>query len=162
MGDMPFSLRTFSARGLALAAVLGVCLFGLASAWAQPASAGTQSMDLRVSVALAPGSGSTLEYRGTFTGAPLGRGKVDLRTRLGGAGSATVSYTMSTSRGTISGSANVTLAYSGSTVTYKGRASITKGTGAYRRVRSRTLRIAGRAGLTAERVTLSLSGPITS
>jgi hypothetical protein len=155
MGDMPFSLRTFSARRLALAAVLGVCLFGLASAWAQ-------SMDLRVSVALAPGSGSTLEYRGTFTGAPLGRGKVDLRTRLGGAGSATVSYTMSTSRGTISGSANVTLAYSGSTVTYKGRASITKGTGAYRRVRSRTLRIAGRAGLTAERVTLSLSGPITS
>jgi hypothetical protein len=162
MGDMPFSLRTFSARRLALAAVVGVCLFGLASAWAQPASAGTQSMDLRVSVALAPGSGSTLEYRGTFTGAPLGRGKVDLRTRLGGAGSATVSYTMSTSRGTISGSANVTLAYSGSTVTYKGRASITKGTGAYRRVRSRTLRIAGRAGLTAERVTLSLSGPITS
>ena len=109
-----------------------------------------------------PGSGATLQYRGTFTGAPLGSGKVNLRTRLGGGGDATVSYTMSNSRGSISGSAKVTLIYSGSTVSYKGLASITKGTGSYRRVRSRSLRIAGRAGLTAENVTLSLIGPITS
>jgi hypothetical protein len=159
---MSFSLRTSIARRFALAVVVGACLLGLASARAQPAAAGMAPLDLRVSVSLAPGSGATLKYRGTFTGAPLGRGKVDLTTRLGGGGDATVRYTMSTSRGTISGSANVTLSYSGSTVTYKGAASITKGTGAYRRVRSQKLRISGRAGLTAERVTLSLSGPITS
>ena len=159
---MPLVLRTSVARRFALAAVVSASLFGLASAWAQPAAAGTQALDLRVSVSLAPGSGATLNYRGTFTGAPLGRGKVDLRTRLGGGGDATVSYTMRTGRGSFSGSANVTLAYQGSTVTYKGIASITKGTGAYRRMRSRTLRISGRAGLTAERVTLRLSGPITS
>jgi hypothetical protein len=45
---------------------------------------------------------------------------------------------------------------------YRGRATITKGTGAYRRLRSNNLLIAGTAGLTAERVTLSLSGPISS
>ena len=159
---MSFSLRAPVARRLAVAAAVSACLLGLASARAQPAAAGSQSLDLRVSVSLAPGSGATLKYRGTFTGAPLGSGTVSLVTRLGGGGDATVSYTLSNSRGSISGSANVTLAYSGSTVTYTGAASITKGTGAYRRVRSRNLRISGRAGLTAERVTLSLSGPITS
>jgi hypothetical protein len=162
MGHMSFSVRSSVARRLAVAAAVSACVLGLASARAQPAAAGLPPLDLRVSVSLAPGSGSTLHYRGTFTGAPLGSGKVDLRTTLGGGGDARVSYTMSNSRGTISGSANVTLAYSGSTVTYTGAASITKGTGYYRRVRSRALRISGRAGLTAERVTLSLSGPITS
>ena len=162
MGSMSFSLRSSVTRRLAVAAVVVACLLGLGWARAQPAAAGTQPMSLRVSVSLAPGSGSTLRYRGSFVGAPLGRGKVDLRTKLGSAGDAIVSYTMSTSRGTISGAANVTLAYRGSTVTYTGVASITNGTGAYRRVRSRNLRISGRAGLTAERVTLSLAGPISS
>jgi hypothetical protein len=159
---MSFAARSSVARRLAVAFAISACALGLASARAQPAAAGTQSLDLRVSVSLAPGSGSTLHYQGTFTGAPMGSGKVDLHTRLGGGGDAKVTYTMSNSRGTISGSADVTLAYSGSTVTYTGAASITKGTGSYGRVRSRTLRIFGRAGLTAERVTLSLSGPISS
>jgi hypothetical protein len=145
-----------------VAVAVGACVLGVASARPQPAAAGMAPLDLRVSVSLAPGSGATLQYRGTFTGAPLGRGTVYLRTRLGGGGDAKVSYTMSNSRGTISGSANVTLSYTGSTVSYKGMASITKGTGSYRRVRSRTLRISGRAGLTAETVTLTLAGPITS
>ena len=162
MGGMSFPAPSSVARRLAVAAAVVACLLGLAWARAQPAAAGTQPMSLRVSVALAPGSGSTLRYRGSFTGEPLGRGKVDLRTKLGGAGDATVSYVMSTSRGTIGGSADVTLAYSGSIVTYTGIASITNGTGAYRRVRSRSLRISGHAGLTAERVTLSLAGPISS
>jgi hypothetical protein len=159
---MSFSVRSSVARRLAVAAAVSACAFGLASARPQPAAAGAQGLDLRVSVSLAPGSGSTLHYRGTFTGAPLGSGKVDLHTKLGGGGDATVTYTISNSRGSISGSAAVTLAYSGSTVTYKGAASITSGTGSYRRVRSRALQISGRAGLTAERVTLSLAGPITS
>jgi hypothetical protein len=146
-----------SRRLLALAAV-AACLLSVA----QSAGARTQPMSLRVSVSLAPGSGAALKYRGSFTGAPLGRGKVSLVTRLGGAGDATVRYTMSTSRGTFSGAADVTLTYHGSTVTYRGRATITKGTGAYRNLRSNDLRIAGTAGLTAERVTLSLSGPISS
>jgi len=159
---MSFSLRAPIARRLAVAATVSACLLGLASARPQPAAAGSQALDLRVSVSLAPGSGSTLKYRGSFTGAPLGSGKVSLLTKLGGGGDATVSYTMSNRRGSISGSARVTLSYSGSTVSYKGLASITKGTGSYKRVRSRTLHISGRAGLTAENVTLSLAGPISS
>ena len=106
---MSFPAPSSVARRLAVAAAVVTCL-GLAWARAQPAAAGTQPMSLRVSVALAPGSGSTLRYRGSFTGEPLGRGKVDLRTKLGGAGDATVSYVMSTSRGTIGGAADVTLA----------------------------------------------------
>jgi hypothetical protein len=159
---MSFSRGSSVIRPLVVAAAVAACLFGVASARPQPAAAGMPPLDLRVSVALAPGSGSTLHYRGSFTGTPLGRGKVNLLTKLGGAGNATVTYTLSNSRGSMSGAANVTLSYSGSTVTYKGAASITKGTGSYSRVRSRTLRIAGRAGLTAEHVTLSLSGPISS
>ncbi len=111
---------------------------------------------------LVPGSGATLQYRGTFTGPPLGRGKVSLRSRLGGGGDATVTYVMATSRGTVSGSASVTLTYSGTTVTYHGTASITEGTGAYREVRARGLRISGRTGLSAEHATLRLTGQITS
>jgi hypothetical protein len=159
---MPFSRHSSVARLLLVAATVGACLVGLASARPQPAAAGMPPLDLRVSVTLAPGSGATLQYRGTFTGAPLGRGKVNLRTKLGGAGNATVTYTLSNSRGSLSGAANVTLSYRGSSVTYKGAASVTKGTGAYSRVRSRNLRIAGRAGLTAETVTLSLAGPVSS
>lgn len=156
---MSFSLAT---RGLVLAAALCAGALGLLWTSAQPAAARTQSLDLSVSVVRAPGSGATLKYRGTFTGAPLGRGKVSLITRLGGSGDATVSYTMTTSRGTFSGAADVTLAYHGSTVAYSGRATITKGTGAYRRLRASNLRISGQAGLTSERTTLTLAGPISS
>jgi hypothetical protein len=159
---MAFSLRTPIAQRLAAAAALGGCLLGLASVQAQPATAGTQPLDLRVSVGLVPGSGATLQYRGTFTGPPLGRGRVNLRSRLGGGGDAMVTYVMATSRGTVSGSASVTLTYSGTTVTYHGTASITEGSGAYRQVRARGLRISGRTGLSAEHATLRLTGQITS
>jgi hypothetical protein len=159
---MSFFVRTPVAQRLAATAALSACVLGLASVRAQPAVAGTQPLDLRVSVGLVPGSGATLVYRGTFTGPPLGRGKVSLRSRLGGGGDATVTYVMATSRGTVRGSANVTLTYSGTTVTYHGTASITQGSGAYRQVRARGLRISGRTGLSAEHATLRLTGQITS
>jgi hypothetical protein len=149
-------------RRLAAALAAGACVLGLAWSGAQPATARTQDMRLRVSVALVPGSGATLVYRGSFSGVPLGRGKVSLRTRLGGAGDATVSYRMSTSRGTFVGSARVAVSYRGSSASYRGRATITSGTGAYASLRSNALRIAGTAELSAVRVTLSLSGPISS
>jgi hypothetical protein len=159
---MPFAPPSLVVRRLAALVAACACLLGLAWAAAQPAAARTQSLDLRVSVSLAPGSGAALKYRGTFTGAPLGRGKVSLVTRLGSGGDATVRYTMSTSRGSFSASADVKLSYHGSKVSYRGRATIAKGTGAYRSLRSNDLRIAGTAGLTADLVTLSLSGPISS
>ena len=76
---MSFTRRSSLARPLVVAAAVGACLFGLASARPQPAAAGSPPLNLRVSVSLAPGSGASLRYRGTFTGAPLGRGKVDRR-----------------------------------------------------------------------------------
>jgi hypothetical protein len=162
MHNMSFSLRAPTAQRLAAAAALTACLLGLASVRSPPAAAGRQPLDLRVSVGLVPGSGATLLYRGTVTGQPLGRGRVSLRSRLGGGGDATVTYVMATSRGTVRGSANVTLSYGATTVTYHGTASITQGSGAYRQVRARGLRISGRTGLSAEHATLRLTGHITS
>ena len=94
MGEMSLSLPTALVRRLLVALALSACLIGLAWAKAQPAAAGAQTLDLRVSVAQAPGSGATLKYRGTFTGTPIGRGKVSLVTRLSGSGGATVTYVM--------------------------------------------------------------------
>jgi hypothetical protein len=162
MCQMSLSLPTSLARRLLVALALSACLIGLAWAKAQPAAAGAQTLDLRVSVVQAPGSGAKLKYRGTFSGTPIGRGKVSLVTRLSGSGGATVTYVMRTSRGSFSGSGNVTLTYHGSTVDYRGKASITKGTGAYRHLRSNGLTISGQAGLTSERTSLRLSGPISS
>jgi hypothetical protein len=161
MCDMSLSLPISLVRRVLVALALSACLIGLAWAKAQPAAAGGQTLDLRVSVAQAPGSGATLKYRGTFTGTPLGSGKVSLVTRLSGNAGARVTYVMTTSRGSFSGSGDVTLTYHGSTVDYRGKASITKGTGAYRHLRSNSLTISGQAGLTSDRTTLRLSGPIS-
>jgi hypothetical protein len=81
---MPTHARKL-ALALAAAASLGGCLAGIGTAVAQPSAGRTQSLDLRVTVGLVPTSAKTLRYRGTFTGAPFGRGTVDLRTTMGGA-----------------------------------------------------------------------------
>jgi hypothetical protein len=172
-----FSRSSFTHRLGALVA-LGVCLFVLAWGGSRPAAAHgpqrhspapgrvkappatSQLLDLRVSVGLVPGTGAALSYRGTFTGPPLGRGKVSLQSMLGG-GDATVTYVLSTSQGTISGAGAVTLSYNGSIITYHGTASITKGTGAYRTIQSSGLTVSGSGGLNPQKVTLRLTGKIT-
>jgi hypothetical protein len=166
---MRVSVRASVTHRLATAAGVGACLFAVA-ALPQPAvgkdkdkgkpAVTARALDIAVSVGLVPGSGATLNYKGTFTGKPLGHGNVTLGSRLGG-GSATVKYVLSTPQGTIRGTGAVTLTYSGSQITYDGTATITKGTGVYRNVHSSGLRISGGGAVAPDHVTLRVAGPVT-
>jgi hypothetical protein len=148
-------------RSLVLAA-LCACLLGVSSIPAQPAAAAEQSLNLRVTVALVPGSGSTLRYRGTFTGSPFGRGTANVRSTISGAGNAQITFDLSNARGSISGTAKATVTYRKDTVECRGTADITKGSGAYARIRARGLRISGTTSISSKDTTLSLTGRITS
>jgi hypothetical protein len=182
-------VRPSLARRLGTATAIGVCLIGLGAARAQPAGANKgqaggakgqaggakgqagggaatrpaapQLLDLSVSVSPVPGSGATLNYRGTFSGAPLGHGTVTLATKLVG-GNATFAYVLTTAKGTLRGSGTVTLSYAGSTVNYSGTAIMGKGTGAYRTMRATGLSISGSSVVTSQHTTLMLTGPFTS
>jgi hypothetical protein len=147
---------------IAAAASLGAGLAGMGTAVAQPAAGRAQALDLRVTVGLIPGSGTTLHYRGTFAGAPFGRGTVDLRSTMGGAGDAHIAFVMANRRGTVRGVSDVTMAFHGSTVTVRGKASITEGTGAYRSVRARGLRFSGTNAIADVHSTLRLMGRISA
>jgi hypothetical protein len=131
-------------------------------AWPLPASARSQRMDLRVTVTLVPGTDSKLHYHGSFTGAPFGSGATDVTTTLTGSGSSHLTFTLTTRRGSVNGSADATVSYRGNTVICRGTAAVTSGTGAYSRYRGRGLRISGTTTTTAEKSTLSLSGTLTS
>jgi hypothetical protein len=143
-----------------LAAVALVCA-GLLGATSQPAPAREQSLNLRVTVALVPGSGATLRYRGTFSGSPFGRGTANVRSTITGAGNAQLTFELSNARGSVSGTAKATITYHKNTVDFRGTADITKGTGAYARIRGRGLRITGTSAIGSKDTTLTLSGTIT-
>jgi hypothetical protein len=142
---------------LALAALAGLLL-----AYPLAADGRAQQMNLRVTVALVPGSGSSLHYRGTFTGPPFGSGKTDVTTTIRGTGTAHISFTLSTKRGSVSGSGDVTVKYRGSSLICNGPARLTSGTGAYASFRANALRISGTTAADAVKTTLKLSGPYTS
>jgi diguanylate cyclase (GGDEF)-like protein/PAS domain S-box-containing protein len=116
---------------------LGATLIGAQSA----AAART---DIVMDVRLVPGHGSVLLQRGTFTGTPFGRGTVRLTTRLGQGQGAVFTFVLTNRRGSVRGSGNIALHFSGHTVAYDGTANITAGSGAYRDFRARGLRMSGR------------------
>jgi hypothetical protein len=141
---------------------LCACLPAAASALPQVAAARDQQLNLRVTVALVPGSGSKLHYRGTFTGAPFGSGTTDVTTMISGSGAAHLTFTLTTRKGSVRGSADATVSYRGNQVNCKGSASITSGTGAYSRFRASGLRISGTTTDSSQNSTLNLSGKIAS
>jgi hypothetical protein len=151
-------MNTLRRRIAAMTAVCA-CLLG---AGTQPAAAREQSLNLRVTVALVPGSGATLRYRGTFTGSPFGRGTANVSSTITGAGNAQIKFELSNARGSVSGTAKATMTYRKDTVECRGTADITKGSGAYARMRARGLRISGTTSISSKDTTLSLSGTITS
>jgi hypothetical protein len=131
--------RRIAAR-LAASVSLGVCLLGVVEA---AAGARTQQVNLNVTAHLVPAAASTLHYRGTFTGAPFGRGRVNVSAKMSGAGDANVTFTLSTSRGTMRGAGRATVTYRGTTAIVVGTVSLSRGTGAYRRFRAPSLRLSG-------------------
>ncbi len=154
-------MRTLTPRiaaRLAAAVSLGVCLLGVSET---AAHARTQRMNLNVNARLVPAAAATLHYRGTFTGAPFGRGRVDVQAKMSGAGNADVKFTLSTSRGTMRGVGRAVVTFRGPTAIVDGTVSLNRGTGAYRRLRARTLHLSGRA-LDVLSSTMRVSGEYTS
>ncbi len=150
--------RRIAAR-LAAAVSLGVCLLGVGETAAR---ARTQSMNLNVTAHLVPAAAATLHYRGTFTGAPFGRGRVDVRAKMSGAGDADIKFSLTTSRGTMRGVGRAVVTYRGTTAFVVGTVSLSRGTGAYRRFRARTLRLSGSTGAADLLSKMRLTGAYTS
>jgi hypothetical protein len=147
------------AARLATAVSLGICLLGVGET---AAYARAQPVNLRVSARLVPDSISTLHYRGTFTGAPFGRGTVDVRAKMSGAGDAGIRFTLSNGHGTMRGVGRAIVSFRGSTATVRGTLSIVGGSGAYRRIRARTLRLAGSTSAADVLSTMRVTGEYTS
>jgi hypothetical protein len=150
--------RRIAAR-LAAAVSLGVCLLGVGET---AAHARTLPLNLRVSARLVPDSNSTLHYRGTFTGAPFGRGTVDIRAQMSGTGNADIKFTLSNGRGTVRGVGRAAVTFRGSTATVRGTVSFIRGSGAYRRIRARTLRLFGSTAAADVLSTMRVTGVYTS
>jgi hypothetical protein len=136
---------------------------GLVAAVAHPqaAASAARPLDIAADVTLVPGGGAILKQRGTFSGSPLGKGTVTLRTTIGAGSGATFSFEMFNARGRVHGSGDVALDFKGSTIIYHGTAKITKGRGAFRTLRARRLRVSGSGPLSGETFHVALAGPVT-
>lgn len=144
------------ARALTAAALAAL---GLASA--APAAGAAQRLDIAATVRMMPGGGTSLLQQGTFTGAPLGPGTVHVRTDVGRGRGAIVHFRMFNRRGSVEGTGNVTIKMHGSAVTYGGSARIARGTGAFSRLRSGSLRFSGHGDMSGSRFSVHLTGPVS-
>ncbi len=147
------------AARLAATVSLGVCLLGVGEA---AAGARNKAVNLNVTARLVPAAAATLHYRGTFTGAPFGRGRVDVQAKMSGAGDADITFSLTTSRGTMRGVGRAVVTYRGSTANVVGTVSLSRGTGAYRRFRARSLRLSGSTGAADLLSKMRLTGAYTS
>jgi hypothetical protein len=147
------------AARLATAVLLGACLLGAGENAAQGRA---QALNLRMSARLVPDSISTLHYRGRFTGAPFGGGTVDVRAKMSGAGDADIRFRLSNGHGTMRGVGRAIVSMHGSTATVRGTLSITGGSGAYRRIRARTLRLTASTAAADVLSTMRVTGQYTS
>jgi hypothetical protein len=139
-----------------------LCLVAAAAAWPASAPAATQSLDVRVSVRTLPGGGATLLQQGTFSGAPLGRGDVRVRTAVGQGRGSVVSFVLSNRRGTVRGTGDVAVTFKGTLILYAGNARITGGTGAYSGMHGDGLRVTGQGELSGEQFFVHLAGRVSS
>lgn len=131
---------------------------------ASPAMAhrASKPLNIRARVHMLAGGSSTLSQAGTFTGAPMGRGKVRVRTNVGRGDGSIITFVFSNSRGTLRGTSDCAVTFKGSQVRYRGTAKITGGTGAYRGMRSSRLRVSGHGELADENFLVSLVGRLAS
>ncbi len=139
---------------LLCALVAALTLTAVASATADS----SPSFAVSATVRLRPEAGAVLVQTGTYSGAPLGRGRVVVRTRLGGFDSATVHFVMTNHGGSLRGSGRVTVTFKGSVVSYAGAAQIVGGTGDYARVHASHLQVRGSGEIAGGKFTVSVTG----
>lgn len=96
---------------------------------------------------------------GRLVGTPFGSGTMVLRSKLERA-IVTSTFTLKTSAGTVRGRARARLTLDGDTAHYKGTATITGGTGRYRRVQGSGITFTGVGPVSAKRTTIRLRGTV--
>ena len=147
-------------RRLPLSAI--AVLASVAAVWPAMAHSAQVPLKITAKVHMLAGGGSTLTQAGTFTGAPMGHGKVRVRTNVGRRRGSIITFVFSNSRGTLRGRSDCAVTFKGSQVRYGGTAKITGGTGAYRGMRSSRLRVSGHGELADENFLVSLTGQLGS
>ncbi len=110
--------------------------------------------------AVASPSSGTIEDKGTITGAPFGRGTVDLVVKFAGS-QVTGTFRIDSTRGSAFGNVDMTYVISGGEITFTGTAEITGGTGTYWRMKGRDLRAYDHNTLDGQNGTLTLDGSAT-
>ena len=145
-------IRTFTV------AVVAAAGLGIAVTQAHAA----QRFDISGRVDAPDNRGATLHQSGPFNGTPLGAGTVAVTTAVGHGSGARVSFRMFNRRGQVWGTGDVKLTFRGAKISYDGTARITGGSGAFRNVRGRGLRLTGGGDLTGTSFPLRLSGLISA
>jgi hypothetical protein len=147
-------------RRLPLCAIAVVA--SVATAWPAMAHSAQVPLKITAKVHMLAGGRSTLTQAGTFTGAPMGHGTVRVRTNVGSSRGSIITFVLSNSRGSLRGTSDCAVTFKGSQVHYRGTAKITGGTGAYRGMRSRRLRVSGHGDLADENFLVYLAGQLGS
>lgn len=137
-----------------------VAILVAVAAAAVPAPASALRLDIQATLRMAPGGGAALLQTGTFTGVPLGSGTAKARTFVGQGRGSVVRFVLANDRGSVRGVADCAVGFGGGQITYRGRAKITGGTGAFRRMRARGLRVSGSGPLSGERFDVRLVGSV--
>jgi hypothetical protein len=151
--------RVARAPTLALALALAVLLGAPGSVVASPAPGGSSPpFAVYAKVRLRPQAGADLVQAGTFSGTPLGLGRVVVRTRLNGLGGATVDFLMTNDGGSLRGSGTVAVTFKGTVVSYAGSARILSGTGDYASVRASHLRVQGSGSISGDTFSVAVTG----
>lgn len=123
-----------------------------------PAQAAGPVFKIHAKVKMLPGGGTVLKQRGTFSGAPLGRGTVDVATRLGARKGTRVTFVFTNARGSVRGSGYAKVRFDGTVIHYAGTASVRGRSGAYRSLRRDGLRFSGTGDMAGETFAVDLAG----
>ena len=104
----------------------------------------------------APGK---VEDRGTVSGTPFGKGTIDLIATFDGT-HVTATYTVTTKKGKVFGTTDMTLTVVGNNLTLDGTAKITGGTKAYKGISGRGLKVLDTNTLDGQNGRIALTGKV--
>jgi hypothetical protein len=122
------------------------------------AQAAGPAFKIHASVKMLPGGGTILKQRGTFSGAPLGRGTVDVATRLGARKGTRVTFTFTNRRGSVRGIGYAKVKFKGTVITYSGTAQVRGLSGDFAHLRRNGLRFTGTGDMAGETFAVDLAG----
>ncbi|HWT95728.1 MAG TPA: hypothetical protein VN238_22200 [Solirubrobacteraceae bacterium] len=99
-----------------------------------------------------------LRQTGTFSGAPLGSGRLDGRAKITGERTARMTIALRGSKGFLRASGTVTVRVKGTTLSYTGTAKVSSVDGGARGLKGRVLRLRGTGDLVGNRFAVDLTG----